>query len=184
MNIEFQQKSMIKWCSAIAVTFITLLLSSCTNNTNNSPPPQPSTNSNNQQNQQGETLILTANGEDFIRQGFISKDGWKINFNHVYVTLNEVTAYQTSTPFNAETDTNLKYVELVNLIDTPTTVDLAEGDENAQPIIITQKPAKQGFYNAISWKVINNQDKSSIILDGTAEKNGETINFILDLPQD
>jgi hypothetical protein len=188
MNIKSQKKVITKWryaivkrrC-AIAIAIISLLLPSC-NNVNNTP--QPSANSNNQQNQKGETLILTANGEDFIRKGFVSKDGWKINFNHVYVTLNEVIAYQTSTPFNAETDTNLKYIELVNLINTPTTVDLAEGDENAPPIVVTQVPAKQGFYNAISWKVVNNQDKSSIILDGIAEKNGEIINFVLNLPQE
>ena len=26
---------------------------------------------------------LVANGEDFVRQGFVSKDGWRISFDHV-----------------------------------------------------------------------------------------------------
>ena len=28
------------------------------------------------------SLVLVANGEDFVRQGFVSKDGWSINFEH------------------------------------------------------------------------------------------------------
>ena len=37
------------------------------------------------------TLAFQANGEDFVRQGFVAKDGWTIDFDHVYVTLAEVT---------------------------------------------------------------------------------------------
>ena len=29
------------------------------------------------------SLVLVANGEDFVRQGFVSKDGWSINFEHL-----------------------------------------------------------------------------------------------------
>lgn len=40
-------------------------------------------------NAQTGTLVLVDNGEDFIRQGFVSKDGWQIDFDHAYVTLNQ-----------------------------------------------------------------------------------------------
>ena len=29
-------------------------------------------------------LAIVANGEDLIREGFVSKDGWRIDFNKVY----------------------------------------------------------------------------------------------------
>ena len=32
-------------------------------------------------------LQFVANGEDFVRQGFVSKDGWAIGFDHVYINL-------------------------------------------------------------------------------------------------
>jgi len=34
-------------------------------------------------------LQFYANGEDFVRQGFVSKDGWSISFDHVYITLSD-----------------------------------------------------------------------------------------------
>ena len=36
------------------------------------------------------TLELRANGEDFIRQGFTSKDGWQIEFDHVYTNIQDL----------------------------------------------------------------------------------------------
>ena len=36
------------------------------------------------------TLAFVANGEDFVRQGFISKDGWAINFDQVLVRANVI----------------------------------------------------------------------------------------------
>jgi len=46
------------------------------------------------------TLQFHANGEDFVRQGFVSKDGWAITFDHVYVTLADATAYQSDPPYD------------------------------------------------------------------------------------
>ena len=47
------------------------------------------------------TLKFTANGEDFVRQGFVSKDGWRIDFDHVYITISDIAAYQTNPPYDA-----------------------------------------------------------------------------------
>jgi hypothetical protein len=30
------------------------------------------------------TLVIRANGEDFVQQGFVSKNGWQINFDHLF----------------------------------------------------------------------------------------------------
>ncbi len=178
----------VKYLSRIVFQSITiimaLLISSCANNQSPQESNDNQTSSSvNISNQQGEVLTLVANGEDFIRQGFVSKDGWQINFNHAYITVADVTAYQTSPPFNAENEEELAVNESVNLVSTPTTIDLAEGDENASPITVNQVPAKEGFYNAIAWKVVNNSENTgSIILDGKALKQGETINFVLNFP--
>ena len=125
-------------------------------------------------------LSLVANGEDFIRQGFVSKDGWQIEFNHAYITLDEVIAYQTNPPFNLGNGEKLQVTKSITLIDFATTIDLAQGDEKALPIKVTEVSAPIGKYNAISWNVVNNpEDNTSIVLDGVATKNDQTINFVL-----
>ncbi len=40
------------------------------------------------------TLIFTANGEDFVRNGFVSEDGWQMDFSNVYINVYGPTAYQ------------------------------------------------------------------------------------------
>jgi hypothetical protein len=42
----------------------------------------------------GGTLVFTANGEDFVRSGFISKDNWSLTFDHVYAVIGGPTAFQ------------------------------------------------------------------------------------------
>lgn len=165
------------WFNFSFVSFIAILfLSSCGNNSSNTTVSE-------NEDYAGETLTLVANGEDFIRQGFTSKDGWRIDFNHAYVTLDEVIAYQTDPPFNAESDEMINASESIILVDEAITIDLAQGDENASPIIVAEAIAPTGVYNAISWKLINDaQSNSSIVLDGIAVKDGETINFVLNLP--
>jgi hypothetical protein len=131
------------------------------------------------------TLALVANGEDFVREGFIAKDGWDISFNHVYVNLANVTAYETDPPFNAETDKEIKAKKQVTLLDTAKTLDLAEGDENAPPILVNKINAEPGFYNALSWSLVRGNEgvtgNHSIILEGVAQKDGKTVNFLVSL---
>ena len=99
------------------------------------------------------TLQFYANGEGFVRQGFVSKDGWAITFDHVYITLTDVAAYQTSPPYDPHSGGDIKSQEKVALAGTHT-VDLAEGGEDAPPILVgDEKDATVGHYNAISWKM-------------------------------
>lgn len=163
----------------IKSAIIALTLSSC------APKDETKTTESTSNNQtvEGETLTLVANGEDFIRQGFVSKDGWRIDFNHAYVTLADVIASQTNPPFNAESKEEIKPTQSVNLITEATTIDLAQGDENTTPIKVAQVSAPVGIYNALQWKLVNNKENTgSIILDGTAVKDNETVKFVINLP--
>jgi hypothetical protein len=133
------------------------------------------------------TLQVKANGEDFVRQGFVSKDGWQIDFQNLYVNLEAVTAYQTDPPFDAEGDAAIQPVEEVVLIEQQT-VDLAEGDADADPILLTETTAPAGRYNAIAWKMSTATDGPAaghvLMMVGTAEKDGQMINFTIALDQE
>lgn len=129
------------------------------------------------------TLQFTANPEDFVRQGFVTKDGWQLAFDHVYVNLANVTAYQAAPPFDPDKDSAVNAETRVENVETKT-VDLAEGNENAPPILVAEAvdiPA--GHYNTISWDMIKAVDGPaagfSLVIIGKAVKDGRTINFII-----
>lgn len=129
-------------------------------------------------------LTIRANGEDFVRQGFVTKDGWEVSFDNVFVTLAEVTAYQSDPPFDAEAGGKPEATETVSISE-PVTVDLAEGDETAEPILVETVAAPAGRYNALSWKMVPATDGpaagQTIWMAGTATKEGETIDFAIKL---
>ena len=141
-----------------------------------------SSNGNNNQNQPKNQLALLANGEDFIRKGFISKDGWQLTFDKVDLNLGKVTAYQTNTPFNPDVNQEIDFSEKSELVKDIIKINLAEGDEKSPPILVTQKEVAIGNYNALSWSLIprNNEDNNySILLEGIATKDNQNINFSL-----
>jgi hypothetical protein len=131
-------------------------------------------------------LQIVANGEDFVRDGFTSKDGWNIEFNHVYVNLAEVTAYQTEPPYNPEAGGELNPTEQVR-VDGIQTVDLVASPGNPYPVL-GEVPAPPGQYNALSWKMVKASEGPaagySLVMDGTAEKDGETVAFVLKLDRE
>lgn len=133
------------------------------------------------------TLQVKANGEDFVRQGFVSKDGWQIDFQNLYVNLESVTAYQTDPPFDAEGDTAIQPVEEVVLVEKQT-VDLAEGEADAEPILLAETTAPSGQYNAIAWEMATAEDGPAaghvLMMVGTAEKDGQVIDFMIALDQE
>jgi hypothetical protein len=119
----------------------------------------------------GGMLQIRANGEDFVRQGFLSKDGWQIDFDHLYVTLTDVVASQ-SNP-NASV-----------VLDTVLTVDLAAGDENAAPILVHEfTEAPGGHYNGLSWKMVEATSGPAkgyvLVMEGTAISGSQTIEFAI-----
>lgn len=129
-------------------------------------------------------LILRANGEDFVRQGFVTKDGWRIDFDHVYVTLADVTAYQSDPPFDAKAGGKPEAKEAVNLSE-PVTVDLAAGDEQVEPVLIETLTAPAGRYNALAWQMVpaagGPAAGQTFWIEGTAAKADETIDFTVKL---
>jgi len=134
------------------------------------------------------TLQFNANGEDFVRQGFVSKDGWSINFDHVYITLADITAYQTDPPYDPHSGSDIASSVKVSLAKTYT-VDLAEGGENAEPILVGQvTDADAGHYNAISWKLVKASSgpasDNSLLIVGTAGKEGQSIDFVIKLDRE
>ena len=138
------------------------------------------------------TLALVANGEDFVRQGFVSKDGWQINFDHLYVNISEATAYQADSSFQpqkGDTKDSFKYQERVEFIDIRETTDLASGDANSAPILVAKTDdAPVGFYNALTWKLSTAEATSpipgnTIVLQGKAIKDKQTIDFDLGFNQ-
>lgn len=120
-------------------------------------------------------LAFRANGEDFVRQGFESKDGWTISFDNVFVTLADVAAYQTDPPFDAATGADPEGEAA--MLEAAQTTDLAAGDANADPILLGRVEAAVGQYNATSWDMINGDSGITLQLIGTAEKEGNSINF-------
>lgn len=132
-------------------------------------------------------LEIRANGEDFVREGFLSKDGWIITFDKLYVNLAEVTAYQTTPPYYAETGGQPQAQETVLLVPEKT-VDLAEGDENAAPILVAEVQATAGGYNALSWKMPTATEGPaagySLVAIATATKDGLTIPFTLKIDEE
>ena len=134
------------------------------------------------------TLQFRANGEDFVRQGFVSKDGWSISFDHVYVHIADITAYQTDPPYDPHVTTIIDSDVEVSL-PSAYTVDLAEGGEDADPILVGEvQNVAVGHYNAVSWQMEQASSGPaagySLVIIGTAEKDGESIDFTISVEEE
>ena len=133
------------------------------------------------------TLTIRANGEDFVRQGFITKDGWQVSFDHVYVTLADVKAYQTDPPFDPQTSETLDAKAEVGT-EQAITIDLAEGDASAEPIPVAELDAPAGRYNALSWQMVSAPSGAAqgypLVIQGNATKEGETVDFVLQISEE
>ncbi|MBC8446406.1 MAG: DUF4382 domain-containing protein, partial [Chloroflexi bacterium] len=111
-----------------------------------------------------------------------------ITFDHVYVTLADVTAYQSDPPYDPHAGSGVQAKVEVGL-DGMHTVDLAEGGEDAPPILVGEvKDAAMGHYNAIHWKMVRATSGPasgySLVIVGTAEKEGQTVNFTFRVEQE
>ena len=129
------------------------------------------------------TLQFHANGEDFVREGFVSKDGWSISFDHVYITLADIAAYQTDPPYDPHSGSSVKGKVKISL-DKVYTVDLTEGGEDAAPILVGEvRNAAIGHYNAASWNIVKASsgiaNGYSLVIVGAAEKASQNIDFTI-----
>ena len=168
------------------IAVLSLLIVGCNNSDTANNNQNTSTVADNQSKS---TLHLVANGEDFVRQGFVTKDGWEMSFDRLEVNLSDVTAYQMPEPFEptaADKIDTLKYQEKVSFLDTPTVVDLAEGEADASPIMVASGEVNPGFYNAVAWEIDTAGENSplagkTMVLQGRANKDNRTINFDISL---
>jgi hypothetical protein len=63
-------------------------------------------------------------------------------------------------------------------LDDTYTVDLAQGGEEADPIFVGEvMDAPVGQYNTISWEMVPGDSGYPLVIIGTAEKNGQRIDF-------
>jgi hypothetical protein len=172
-----------------ALAFLSLLIVSCSNSGTAENSNNDTSDAADNQSQGQAALNLVANGEDFVRQGFVTKDGWTMSFDRLEVNLNNVTAYQMDgvfEPTEADAIDTLKYQEKVSLLDTPQIVDLAEGEADAEPIMVANTEVTPGFYNAMAWKIDTAGADSplagkTMVLQGTATKDEQVINFDISL---
>lgn len=132
-------------------------------------------------------LNFVANGEDFVRQGFVSSDGWEITFTHLYITIANVAAFQSSPPYDPHSCEEIPDERKVEL-NTTVTLDLAEGDENASPIhlgMLSNIPA--GHYNALSWDLIpadsGPSEGYSILIEARASKGNQMYDVTLGIEE-
>ncbi len=127
-------------------------------------------------------LVFVADGEDHAREGTVSKEGWNITFEHAYVTLTEIAAYQTDPPHDVDADGwDISYDEMVALPGV-FTIDLAAADSD--PAVVGEvADAPAGFYNAFGWHMVRATSGPAegyvMMFVGSAEKDGETVDFTL-----
>ncbi|MGF1520041.1 MAG: DUF4382 domain-containing protein [Nodosilinea sp.] len=136
----------------------------------------------------GGTLEVFANAEERPQVGFTSRDGWDLSFDNLYVNFSEIKAYQTEPPYDY---TSLAPIQdaMTEVSFDPQSVDLVTGDE-ADPTVFlgSQSDVPEGHYNAISYYITPATDGPGegygIVIIGTAERDGETVDFVLNLEQE
>ncbi len=123
------------------------------------------------------SIIFTANGEDFIREGFTDKNGWEINFKYFYINISEPTAYMP--------DNEGQYIKLggdywIDFMDFNSETGLVYIDE------ITDVPA--GNYQSLKFGIRKTSSGEyngySIVMQGEARKERETVPFIIMLDEE
>lgn len=138
------------------------------------------------QNTQG-TLTIRANGEDFIRQGFTSKEGWHLSFKQAALNMGAVTAYQTQPGAKLEDLQALPRKQQVSL-GAPRLVDLAAGDPKTEAVLVGTISAPAGHYNALSWQWLKatrgDAAGASLVLQGLARKGSQQLPFTLKLDRE
>lgn len=173
----------LKAVTAIALGTLSLgMLSGCGGESPAPTAPDTSAETTVTPSGEGGTLIIRANGEDFVREGFTTKDGWEIEFDNVFVSLADITAAQTDPPFDPEAGTELQAKAEVKVKGTQV-VDLAEGDASAEPIPVVELEAPAGRFNALAWRMVpadsGPAEGYTIWMQGTATKDSETVLFTI-----
>jgi hypothetical protein len=136
------------------------------------------------------TLQVFASGEDLATDGFQApkrtKDNWSLSFDHIFVTLAEITAYQTSPPFAPQSDAAIAATQEVTVSGTHT-VDLVTAADDEARVLIAEIAAPPGHYNAISWRMAIAEtglaEGTSMLFIGTATNDDQTVPFRIEVAE-
>lgn len=135
----------------------------------------------------GGELSIFANGESLATQGFVApeltRDGWQLTFDHVFVTVSDIVAMQTEPPYDAGAGGAPAATVSVALQPRgPRTVDLTETDDDGR-VLLGTVAAPAGHYNAVSWGVVpaieGEWAGQSVVFIGTAVRGDRTVDFVL-----
>lgn len=133
-------------------------------------------------------LELRADGEERARDGFTSMDGWDLQFDSMYVNFSDITAYQTDGGYDPDEQEAIEGEEEAAL-GGGHTVDLTEGDEQEPSVLVAEASGvPAGQYDALAWEIApapeGPAEGASLLMSGTAERDGETVEFTLPIEQE
>jgi len=131
-------------------------------------------------------LQFFANGEELATEGFVeealTKDGWELRFEHVFVALSDITAYQTDPPFDPSTGGEMSVLARVVLPGT-FVLDLVQDAAEDDRILVGQADAEPGHYNAVGWRMVPAPEGPSeglvMLFVGTATRGDDEVQFRL-----
>jgi len=97
------------------------------------------------------TLHFVADGEERAREGFTSGDGWTLHLDHLFITVDGITAYITDPPYDTASGWELNERQAVALPGSHT-LDLARAD--ADPFGVgSVDGVAAGHYNALDFRL-------------------------------
>lgn len=119
-------------------------------------------------------LDFKANGEDFVREGFVDKAGWEISFTNVLVNLGKIVTTSTTDKQVALNGTYL--------------VDLKKVAADGLVLVDTVNKVKALNYQGIRFALLRADEGEykgySIIMKGTAKKDDRSIDFSIKLDEE
>lgn len=130
-------------------------------------------------------LAIYGNGEDLATKGFrddkLTADGWRLAFDHIYVTVSHLTAHQVSQPYDAHAGGDIQANSSAPTLNT-VTLDLVDAESDDR-VLIDTVTAPAGHFNAISWRMVPGTEGEwagySLVLIGTATREDDSVDFTL-----
>jgi len=122
-------------------------------------------------------IVFTANGEDFVRKGFIDKNGWHISFDKLFVNIVNPTAY-----IPVEDGREV-------VLEGSYWTDLAAGGPDAEPIVLGEvHDVPPGNYQSLRFgigrKESGEYEGYSIVMVGEASGEGRVVPFVIKVDEE
>ncbi len=111
----------------------------------------------------------------------LTRDGWELRFDHIFLTLTGVMAHQTEPPYDARKGGQIQAGHSVSF-EGLFTIDLVDAGDDGR-VVVAETDAPAGHYNAVSWSVVTAKEGAwagkSMVFIGTAKKDGREVAFTL-----